>query len=71
MPELRENICPFFMAASNIVRELITARDPQIEYRPEAVIGCIKNPCALWDERGQACSLKRRYRESMAPIDST
>jgi len=64
MPELQGNICPFFMAASKIIRELIRARDADLGYLPEADIGCIKGSCAVWDEHTEACSLKRAYRAS-------
>jgi len=69
MSELSENICPFFMAASKILRELIIARDPKLEFLPEADIGCIKSPCAVWDDIERACSLKRAYRKPITSED--
>ncbi len=69
MPELSSNICPFFMAASKIIRELIIARDPTLTYHPEEDIDCIKDSCAIWDGNERTCSLTKAYEERTTPED--
>jgi hypothetical protein len=69
MPEFRENICPVFMAASKIIRELIIARDPTLTYHQEEDIDCMKDSCAVWDDNERTCSLKRAYKEHITPED--